>query len=325
MLKYLFLLSLLCLANIGWAQHKDYDALMEEGKTALEKNRIPLAITTYSKAVAIDTNNAAGYYQLGRAYMKYFDQTKEKADSALYCFNHCLLLDSTAYPDIRGRLGYIKGTQQDFAGALNEYNICINKAPDTGTYSRRALVRYKLNDTDGACSDLHEAVKMGATFPVVMLQKKMINLHCFWMPEESKTALYQIRFIKALHNAPTGDGGVQVVFLITPIKQEDFPPVISTKVVYSIDGGESQKSDILHPHDNINLTTYGKNMKEKAPALYERIKGLVDFTSKEDIMILVFTFLGNEMKGVHNMTMTYGCWEKQNNDQRVEKEYAFSV
>lgn|GEM_PF-1456041 len=325
MSRYLLMLGLICLANIGLAQQSDYNAIMEEGKTALEKNRIPLAITTFSKAIAADSNNVAGYYQLGRAYMKYFDQTNEKADSALYCFNHCLLLDSTAYPDIRGRLGYIKGIMHDFTGALKEYNICINKAPDTGTYSRRALVRYKLNDTDGACSDLHEAVKMGATLPVLMLKKKMLNLHCNWMPEGSKTALYNIRFLKAFHNASVGDCAVQVAFLITPIKPEDFPPVISTKVVYTTDGGVEKKSDILHPQDNINLTTYGKNIKEKSVILCEQLKDLIDFGSKEDMMLLVFTFFNKEMKGVQNMTMTYGCWEKQDNDQRVETKYSFKV
>lgn len=137
--------------------------------------------------------------------------------------------------------------------------------------------------------------------------------------------LYNIRFVRAAQYPSENNHEVHVIFLVTPKMQEDFPPVISTKIVYSLNNQPDYKADLVHPNDHIRGVAYDQTVKEKSKKIYELIKDSVDLNSKNSMAIIEFIFLNPEGIKVENMSMVYGLWEKQNTNLRVEKRYYFHV
>ncbi len=323
-MKYPLLFLLLTVSFVTKAQKSDYDAMISEGNDLLKRNRVPLAIEKYKDAVKLETTKVEGYYKLGLAYTAYYDGTGLFGDSALSFFNKVLLIDND-YGDVHFCLGRIKGKLHDFTGALSDLNYAIKKHPDTSGYTSRALIKYKLNDLDGACSDFDTSIKLGSKISKLILTNKLLDIKCNLVSIESNEALYNIKFIKAIQTTINKGNEIQVIFSITPKEIEDFPPVVSTKIVYALDNGPEKKVDLMHKEDNLNLTLYDKNIKEKAPELYDLIKDYIDLSTNQKMTILVFKFKNVDKPTVNEMTMVYGCWEKRNTNLRVEKKYEFKV
>ncbi len=136
--------------------------------------------------------------------------------------------------------------------------------------------------------------------------------------------LYNIKFIKAGQFSNGNHSRISAVFLVTPKELKDFPPVVSTKVIYSLGDEPERKADIMH-NDNVNITVYDKNIKEKSAEIFELVKDQIDLNSNDRMSIFVFNFRELPLKPVEKMTMTYGFWEKNDQNVRVEKKYSFNV
>ena len=137
--------------------------------------------------------------------------------------------------------------------------------------------------------------------------------------------LYNIKFIRSAQFVSGNTNKIVVILLITPKDSKDFPPVVSTRMFCSIDGAPEKKLDIMHQSDNVSMEVFGKNVEEKNKHIYELVKDRIDLKNKDDMGIFVFTFSNLPLKQVEKMSLTYGFWEKLNQNVRVEKKYDFTV
>ncbi len=158
-----------------------------------------------------------------------------------------------------------------------------------------------------------------------MLSRLLLYAVLFFSPAiiKAQQSLCDIKFARAVQ--AVSDGKLRVILLVRPIQPEDYPPVVSTKVLYSFDNETEKKTDIMRKDDHINLTVYGKNVKEKSLEISQLVEGQTDPENHEEVSIFVFTFFNLPSKKIDTMSMTYGFWEKREQNVRVEKKYVFKV
>jgi hypothetical protein len=120
---------------------------------------------------------------------------------------------------------------------------------------------------------------------------------------------------------------VVVVLAVTPIKEEDFPPVLSMKLTYNINDETSEKViDIQNQKEKkIQIVIYGNQVAEKSPKIYQLIKDRVDLDSGERVMLLAFYLQNISDEPIKHLTLWYGMWEKRNQNKRNEKKFEFDI
>jgi hypothetical protein len=141
---------------------------------------------------------------------------------------------------------------------------------------------------------------------------------------QDKTA-HDLRFLKAKITDTTDKKDVIVLFHVSAKDEKDYPPVLSMRLTYSVNDETEKTRSEIRKDKNIHIVIFGKNIKEQNKAIYNLIKDKIDTSGKQDFMILGFYLNDISSDKVKKMTFTYGLWEKQNQDIRVEKKYEFEV
>lgn len=141
-----------------------------------------------------------------------------------------------------------------------------------------------------------------------------------------KGSKYRIELLSMIRSDSThGSNDVQASLLMTPIDTKEWPPVLSMRVgVRFNEQTEFDYIDIQH-HDPqvVRLTVYDKaTIAEKNPKLYARVRSKLDPMKAEDNMILFFEFRNVHAGAIRKMTFTYGPWEKQDMEKRVEETFS---
>ena len=135
---------------------------------------------------------------------------------------------------------------------------------------------------------------------------------------------YDLNFLRAKFTGKKHSKNVLAVFQVISKDDNNFPPVLSMKLTYSVGTGEEQSFDIQKSNARIRITIWGKNIEEKDPAIHNFIKDKLLQTDKQ-YLILAFYVDDVSKSDFDQMTMTYGLWEKNNMDLRIEKKFQFTV
>lgn len=137
-------------------------------------------------------------------------------------------------------------------------------------------------------------------------------------------ATYNIEFVKAKWLGPPSND-ILVVFQVTPIDMKDWLPIFSEKITYSIDNGKDTTLRILNKASNISAELSDTNVKYRNNQTYEMVKDNLFHFSGIDILFITFNFHDRVAIKPKKMSVTYGMWEKNNQNVRVEKKYDFNV
>ena len=136
---------------------------------------------------------------------------------------------------------------------------------------------------------------------------------------------YDLNFLRAKFMSKKHSRDVLAVFQVISKDDNNFPPVLSMKLTYSVGtDGEEQSFDIQRSNARIRITILGKNIEEKDSNIYNFIKDMLVKTDRK-YLILAFYVDGVSKSEFDQMTMTYGLWEKNNMDLRIEKKFQFTV
>jgi len=145
---------------------------------------------------------------------------------------------------------------------------------------------------------------------------------------------YNIKFVKAIWVAGSirvdpwsnslADSNIIAVFELTPTDMKDWSPVFSEKLAYSFDDKKEIKALLLH-QKTISVVFYGKNVKEKDQRIYEMVKDDIANYKGDEMLFIAFNFRNPCFRKPNKMSMTYGMWQKNNTDVRIEKKYDFKV
>ncbi|MDA3842944.1 MAG: hypothetical protein PF588_01075 [Candidatus Kapabacteria bacterium] len=137
---------------------------------------------------------------------------------------------------------------------------------------------------------------------------------------------YNMKFLRAMNLENENSKAVLVLFHVSPKKKEDFPPVVSMKLGYKIsDSGIEKSINISKSKGIVELQLFDKSIREKSPAIYNVIKDKIDINIESKFWILAFYYFNSGDEAVDKMTMTYGLWEKNNHDIRIEEKFEFNV
>lgn len=145
--------------------------------------------------------------------------------------------------------------------------------------------------------------------------------------QSSEKPKYNLSFIRAVCNDTVDKNDVLAIFAVTPIKEEDFPPVLSMRITYKVGkNGVENTVDILKSEGRkVRLVIFGQNVQEKDERIYRLIKDKIDLSKEKDMRILVFLFEDiSEMK-VDKMSIKYGLWEKKDQNVRIEETFDFEI
>ena len=122
---------------------------------------------------------------------------------------------------------------------------------------------------------------------------------------------------------------ILVLFQVTTKEEKDFPPVLSMRLNYTLyidsDHNEIITTILGKKESKVRIIIYGKSIKDNDKYVYNLIKDKIDTAYKRDYWILGFSFKNASKDIVQKMDFTYGLWEKNNTEMRVEKKYEFEV
>ena len=76
-----------------------------------------------------------------------------------------------------------------------------------------------------------------------------------------------------------------------------------------------------HPLELLRGTQYDRSVSEKNTKLYARIRSKLDQVKDKDLMILWFEFRDLSEEALRKMAITYGPWEKNDLERRVEENF----
>ena len=141
-------------------------------------------------------------------------------------------------------------------------------------------------------------------------------------PEVSKYNMELGSMIRS--GEPQQYNDIQASLLLTPKDTADYPPVLSMRIGYRVNDQDSiTYIDIgKQQPQQVRLTIYGETLPEKNPKLYARIGSKLDFEKQQDLMILFFEFRNLSREKIQKVSITYGVWEKNNLERRVEETFS---
>lgn len=136
---------------------------------------------------------------------------------------------------------------------------------------------------------------------------------------------YELRFLNAKFIDTSEDKDVLVLFQVLPIEEKDFPPVLSMKLTYSVgENGVEKTVDIMKSQNKVRISVFGPDIDKKHPDIYTLAKEKLD-TSKLPYLVLAIYIDDVASQMFDKMTVTYGLWEKNDLNVRVEKKFPFSI
>ncbi len=139
--------------------------------------------------------------------------------------------------------------------------------------------------------------------------------------DASKYRLELLSMIRS--DSARGLNDIQASILVTPIKAKDWPPVLSMRIGYRINDRDSiTYIDIQnHQPQKVRLTIYDRTVAEKNPKLHARIRSKLDQVKDEELLILWFEFRDLTDEAIRKIAITYGPWEKNDLEKRVEETF----
>lgn len=143
-------------------------------------------------------------------------------------------------------------------------------------------------------------------------------------PKESPS--YDMEFVRAARVTGSSKNNLSVVFLVTPKNEDTFPPIVSMKLRYIIDGKEEYINiGKQEGEGRVQIGLYGKDVKDENPKIHAMIKDKIQLDDYEDMILLAFEFTDKIEMDVKEMGIIYGFWEMKNQDLRIEKRYDFQI
>lgn len=134
---------------------------------------------------------------------------------------------------------------------------------------------------------------------------------------------HQLWLIRAAYLNKDHPHSVGALFMVTATDTAHFPPVLSMGISYAVNGDSAmQRIDIQKdPLGRVSIEIFDKNIKEKAPNLYSRIKHRVDMDAHEHLLFLFIRMRNISEEPIKEIELAYGLWEKQDLSVRVEQRF----
>lgn len=137
---------------------------------------------------------------------------------------------------------------------------------------------------------------------------------------------YKLELLSMIRSDSTrGRNDIQAFILVTPVDVNEWPPLLSMRVGIRINEQDSityQRLDDGPGPDNVRLTIYDKStIAEKNAKLSARIGPQLDAIGEQKNLILWFQFRDISEEAIRKMAITYGPWEKNDNDKRIEETF----
>ena len=137
---------------------------------------------------------------------------------------------------------------------------------------------------------------------------------------------YKLELLSMIRSDSTrGRNDIQASILVTPLEINEWPPLLSMRVGIRIN---EQDSTTYLPLDDgpgpahVRLILYDKSaIAEKNAKLYARIGAQLDAIGEQENLILWFQFRDLSQEAIRWMALTYGPWEKNDNDKRIEETF----
>lgn len=135
---------------------------------------------------------------------------------------------------------------------------------------------------------------------------------------------YDLDFLKAKYIESGNSNEILLIFKYQPKKEKEFKPIVSMKMTYSIGDSGMERTEILDK-SNHSIVAYGNDINQKNAEIYNLIKEKIDLNQKQEFGIFVFHLRNLTQEYVENMTFTYGLWEPENENIRIEKKYEIPI
>ncbi len=130
------------------------------------------AINDYKKAIKLKPEYADAWY--GKAIC---ESILSKYDDALTDFNKAAEIDPSNKDIIFNRAYYVKQKTGDYKGAIEDYNIYIDRfkrKDDAFVYSNMGFCNYMLNDFEGAMSNINKSLELNANNPMAYKNRALV-------------------------------------------------------------------------------------------------------------------------------------------------------
>lgn len=158
-----------------------------------------------------------------------------------------------------------------------------------------------------------------ATLTVLLL------VACAAFGQEPTPGKYRLELLSMIRSDSTrGANDIQASILVTPLVDEDWPPVLSMRIGFKINEADSiSYIDIQnHAPQKVRLTVYDRSVAEKNAKLYAHIRSKLDLVKDDDLMILWFECRDLHKEAIQRIEISYGLWEKNDLQQRVEERFS---
>lgn len=135
---------------------------------------------------------------------------------------------------------------------------------------------------------------------------------------------YNLDLLTARYSETNDGNEIILVFKYEPKKKKEFKPIFSMKITYIIGNSEIEKTEILNESKH-SIAFYGNDIDKKNTSIYSLISDKIDLNQKEKFGIVVFHLRNLTNDFVDNMKFTYGLWEPENENIRIEKTYDIEI
>ncbi len=163
----------LCAGMLSGQTHEDW-RLERDFKSALrmmESSHYDTAIQFFDMVLKKDPQRSEAYYQRGIAKWRTNDE-----DGAMQDFDQAIEIEPGHAEAIWDRAD-LKKSRENFAGAIDDYTLYIKVTKDSDksivlydAYNKRAAVKLKMDDTQGAGKDFRTATRLAPTNHVAYYQ-----------------------------------------------------------------------------------------------------------------------------------------------------------
>lgn len=155
-MKFIIALSLLCIANSGYAQNRD--SLIHEANQSFKREDYTVSVTLLEQAINLDKHHADNYIRysdLGTSLRRIGQQ-----DAALKAYNNAIALNTgNAY--LYNNRASLRRELQDLKGALHDYTLALSVDPrNEESLLNRAYIKKLQGDLTGAKKDLADLLAL---------------------------------------------------------------------------------------------------------------------------------------------------------------------
>jgi tetratricopeptide (TPR) repeat protein len=204
--KYLTLIIFILLVIFNSCRQNSASHYFKNGSAKYQLKNYTSAIDDLDQAVLLDENYSEAYYL--RALC---NSNLEKYDRALKDFNKTIELKPDFKEAYINRGFYVFEKIGKFQAAIDDYNTYLDLSPDGDhafAYNNRGYAKYRLNDYEGAMTDILESIRLNPDNSFVYKNRALIYLEL----DSLKLACQDLELAKSLDF--TEDYGLEVETLI---------------------------------------------------------------------------------------------------------------